>query len=241
MALQGKKIQWISLRELWVGYRHILALVLLPISGFWFFLLESLNTQPAYIMYSPLDDLIPFVRQMVIPYYGWYLFIAVTLVFMLLRAPRDFVSLCIYMYGMQMIICIVYAIFPNGQDLRPALNGLEGTDIFTKTIAALYQVDTPTNSMPSIHVTHTIACCTAWWRYTQLGRLRLPVLVFNSLFGLSIIMSTVMIKQHSIIDVVAGITLSFACYPLVYVLRPNPVETERVRLPLPVRLVSKTT
>lgn len=231
---QQRKLQWLPLSEIIKHYKHAVALVLLPLSGLWFYLLEAINTRPSYFMYSPLDDFIPFVKQMIIPYELWFLMIAVCLVYTLLRAPADFVSLCIYMYGMQMVVCLLFGLFPNGQDLRPTLHG---NDVFTAAIAAIYSVDTPTNSAPSLHCTHSIACFIALWRGNFLTKWRKPILWGMGILCVSICLSTVMIKQHSIVDVIAAITLSYICYPLVYILRRKPVEDAPTTLPPIVKLV----
>ena len=42
----------------------------------WFFTLDWTITDPAYIIHSPLDDLIPFCEWFIFPYCSWFLLLA---------------------------------------------------------------------------------------------------------------------------------------------------------------------
>ena len=57
-----------------------------------------LNTQihmPHVLVHCRLDDLIPFCKYAVIPYFAWFPWIPFTLFFLLWKAPReDFWRLC---------------------------------------------------------------------------------------------------------------------------------------------------
>ena len=82
-------------------------------------------------------------------------------------------------------------------------------------IARLYQTDSPNNILPSIHVYNSLG---AWFaiqnsRLTrERPRLRMASLVMTSL----IILSTMFIKQHSVIDVVGALLMASIIYPIAY-------------------------
>ena len=99
------------------------------------------------------------------------------------------------------------AIVPNGTDLRPAY--IYGNDIFTRTVRALWRTDTPTNVFPSIHVFNSVTLALAYHHCARLrGRKWLWVRVSADLLCVSIILSTMLLKQHSVIDVIGGIILA---------------------------------
>ena len=88
-------------------------------------------------------------------------------------------------------------------------------NIFTDMIAKLYLTDTSTNIFPSIHVYNSIAAhlgiakCEARRKYRALR--------FGSLIlSVSIILSTVLIKQHSVLDLFGAVILAIFVYLPIY-------------------------
>ena len=53
-----------------------------------FFLLEKSVQVPDLVLHCTLDDLIPFCKYAIIPYYAWFAWIPATLFFLLWRGPR---------------------------------------------------------------------------------------------------------------------------------------------------------
>lgn len=47
-------------------------------------------------------------------------------------------------------VLVIYALIPNGQDLRPSLDGLSGISV--DILRLIYAADTNTNVCPSMHV-----------------------------------------------------------------------------------------
>ena len=104
---------------------------------------------------------------------------------------------------------LVYLSVPNGLTLRPA--AVPGDDIFAEAVRALYRSDTPTNVCPSIHVFNSVTLMLAYYRSEcfDLPRRRWmrPAAM---VLCLSICASTMLLKQHSVIDVVFGTLLALA-------------------------------
>lgn len=84
-----------------------------------------LNTQihmPHILVHCRLDDLIPFCKYAVIPYFAWFPWIPFTLFFLLWKAPReDFWRLCMPLFSGMTIALACYVILPTGLNLRPLL------------------------------------------------------------------------------------------------------------------------
>ena len=82
-----------------------------------------LNTQihmPHILVHCRLDDLIPFCKYAVIPYFAWFPWIPFTLFFLLWKAPReDFWRLCMPLFSGMTIALACYVILPTGLNLRP--------------------------------------------------------------------------------------------------------------------------
>ena len=77
-----------------------------------------LNTQihmPHVLVHCRLDDLIPFCKYAVIPYFAWFPWIPFTLFFLLWKAPReDFWRLCLPLFGGMTLALACYVILPTG-------------------------------------------------------------------------------------------------------------------------------
>lgn len=172
--------------------------------------LEVNITVPEVWVHCHLDDLIPFCKYAVIPYLAWFIWIPFTLFYLLWKAPRaDFWRLCLPLFAGMTIALAVYVILPNGLDLRPYR--VYGSDIFARIVRQLYSTDTATNVCPSIHVFNSVTLMMAYYRSRIFEeRRRRWMRPASAVLCLSIIASTVLLKQHSCIDVVMGILLAMA-------------------------------
>ena len=146
----------------------------------------------------------------VIPYLAWFIWIPFTLFYLLWKAPRaDFWRLCLPLFAGMTIALAVYVILPNGLDLRPYR--VYGSDIFARIVRQLYSTDTATNVCPSIHVFNSVTLMMAYYRSRIFEEPRRRWMrPASAVLCLSIIASTVLLKQHSCIDVVMGILLAMA-------------------------------
>ena len=108
---------------------------------------------------------------------------------------------------------MISAVFPNGHHLRPTV--FERENIFTDLIRRLYMSDTPTNVLPSIHVYNSIAVMIAVSRSRLFADHRIIKCAMIAL-GVCIICSTVLIKQHSMLDVSVAFILSAVMHSVCY-------------------------
>lgn len=115
------------------------------------------------LVHCRLDDLIPFCKYAVIPYFAWFVWIPFTLFYLLWKAPReDFWRLCLPLFSGMTIALACYAVLPTALDLRPYW--VPGSDIFAQTVRFLYRTDTATNVCPSIHVFNSVTLLLAYYR-----------------------------------------------------------------------------
>ena len=184
----------------------------------WWFLIYSAFYLPAFqavekaghvhyhIIHTWLDEQIPFCRFFIIPYFLWFGFVGVGIAWFLLKCrDRDeyYKLISMLMIGMTIFI-VVSVLYPNRLDLRPA--AVEGDDIFAALCRYLYRTDTPTNVLPSIHVYNSMAICYAVNSNADLREKRW-VIAGTDILTLLIVLSTMFLKQHSVIDVSTGIVM----------------------------------
>lgn len=195
-------------------YKHgIFPLLYFPFYMLAFSYLERTVTTDFALVHMRLDDYIPFVEYFVVPYYLWFPYIAVTVITFIFLDKKDYYKLCITLgTGMTLFILISFLI-PNGHDLRPLT--FERDNIFTALIKTMYTIDTPTNLFPSIHCYNSLMAHAAIMENETLKKYK-GIQIVSFLLCISIVLSTVFIKQHSVFDVFTALGLSVIMYLLVY-------------------------
>ena len=203
---------------------------LLYLSAFNF--LETQISMPRVLLvHCRLDDLIPFCKYAILPYFAWFAWIPFTLFYLLWKAPReDFWRLCLPLFGGMTIALACYVILPTGLNLRPCY--VPGTDIFARAVRFLYSTDTPINVCPSIHVFNSVTLMLAYYRSAIFDAPRRRWMRPAAMvLCVSISLSTILLKQHSVIDVVFGLLLALALDYGATVLQRSPVQHRERRVP----------
>lgn len=185
----------------------------LPVYLAGFFLLERLVTDGYWATQLPVDDLIPFCPHFVVFYCLWYPLLVVVGLYLLAADRPGFRRYMAFLAATFFLSLLIWFLLPNGQDLRPDLT--RQTDFFSRWIAALYAIDTNTNVFPSVHVVGAIGAAWAVWDCAALRCRRWPGIAATVLAAL-ICLSTVFIKQHSLLDAVGGAVLAAAVGAAVY-------------------------
>lgn len=160
-----------------------------------------------HIIHTWLDEQVPFCRFFIVPYYLWFGFVGAAVVWFAMKCRnRDeyYKLISMLMVGMTIFI-VVSVVYPNKLDLRPA--AVEGSDVFAALVRGLYRADTPTNVLPSIHVYNSMAVCYAVNANSDLRRKKW-VIAGTDILTVSIVLATMFLKQHSVIDVSTGIVMS---------------------------------
>ena len=111
------------------------------------------------------------------------------------------------------LFLIISTIYPNGHLLRPT--EFERQNIFTVCVQFLYQADTSTNIFPSVHVFNSIVVHIAVVK-SSCFKDRPWVAGLSFVIAASICVSTVVLKQHSVVDGFGAMVMAYALYPLVY-------------------------
>jgi membrane-associated phospholipid phosphatase len=186
-----------------------------------FFYLEQRETA-IYVINFGLDKYIPFCEVFVIPYLMWFGYVAFTVLYLCTKDKEEGDKLVAFLIAGMTIFIVVSAVFPNGHHLRPRI--FERDNIFTRLIGYLYKADTPTNVLPSIHVYNSVGIMIAVMR-SKCFKNRNVLKTFMMALGVSIICSTVLIKQHSMLDVLLAFLMSAIMYAVCY--KTAPVHEKR--------------
>lgn len=196
----------------------------------WFCFLEKAVTKNYSVMHVALDDYIPFSEYFIVPYLFWFVYVTGAVLFFFFTSKPDYYRLCTFLFVGMTISLLICTFFPNGTDLRTAVD--PNKNIFTRLVAMIHASDTSTNVFPSIHAYNSLGVHFAI-RNSQILRDKRWVQVASFLSMVLICLSTVVLKQHSVIDVAGAFVLGYAMYPFVFAgefahqrraARPKPVS-----------------
>lgn len=194
-------------------YSHLVLIWYWPVYFFMFFFVERLYAVPQYhIVSCPLDELIPFHEIFVIPYLFWFVFMVWMMLYSFFYEPDVCIRYNHYFILTFSATIIFYILYPTAQELRPPR--FDRDNVFTRFLSGLYSFDTNTNVCPSLHVIGAGAAMFAGFdtkRYRSIGWRCFFVLAF-----VLISMSTVFLKQHSVVDVAAAVPVCVLGYILIY-------------------------
>lgn len=196
------------------GYQHHLLLLLYwPLYLLLFYFVERVYPVAHYhVMHCALDDLIPFHEAFLIPYLFWFVFLAGMLVYTILREPPAFTRMMHFIILTYTAAIVIYLLFPTCQELRPV--AFERDNALTRFLFYFYQFDTNTNVCPSVHVIGSLSVVFAAWD-TERFRSTMWKVIFL-MIALLICISTVFLKQHSILDVLVALPICAVGYAFVY-------------------------
>jgi len=168
-----------------------------------FFLTETLIPEEKCTpVHCWIDNLIPFVEIFVIPYVFWYGLIVFSLIYFMLYDIGSFRGLQIYFIVTQLTAMTVYIFFPSRQDLRPT--DFPRENLFVQIIRLLYALDTNTGVCPSLHVAYSLGIASAWLKKKDISTIGKTFFVGAAIL---ICLSTMFIKQHSVLDFFAAIPI----------------------------------
>lgn len=182
----------------------------------WFFYINQISADSFHAIESVLDSYIPFNEWFIIPYYLWFPYIPLTIAYFFFTSREEYYRVCMFLFIGMTVCLIVYSVYPNGIYFRPDLDQLGRDNFMIEMTRFIYQIDPGTNVCPSIHCFNSIGVAIAIVRCKRLNKKKWLVtgtIVLSTL----ICMSTVFVKQHSIIDFYYAVGLAFIMYVIAYV------------------------
>lgn len=194
-------------------YKHawvfLYAFIYMP----WFCYLEKHVTKNYHVIHSAIDDKIPFVEYFIVPYLLWFVFIAVVFLYFFFTDVDGFYKMAKLTFAGMTIFLIISTLMPNGLNLRPLY--FERDNIFVTLVKMVYRADTPTNVFPSLHVFNSLGACIAIYHSDALRKHK-AVCLGSYILAALIVLATVFLKQHSVLDVIAAFLLAYVLHQLVY-------------------------
>jgi len=181
-------------------------LLLAPLNSF--YLILNTPERGAYNLTTTFDNAIPFVKEFIVPYVAWYGFIFFVMAYLCFKDRRTYyITLTCYALGLASSFITFY--FFQTTVPRPEVMG---SDVFSKMVLRIYGADQPYNCFPSIHVLTSFLMVKAVSASTFRSTANLLAVWFSAVM---IIVSTLLVKQHVILDAVSGIIYADLIFRLV--------------------------
>ena len=180
--------------------------ILVAFQSFLYFFSKITPFKP-HLMGSAFDSKIPFVPFFIYLYISWYLLLFLIPYIFYKKDKNKFYKFITCSFICAVISSLIYIFYPTTM-LR---TNIETTGITSFIINFIYIVDTPViNCLPSMH-------CVLCFLFMlcipkNLKLMNKIIIIFISLM---VILSTLFIKQHVIIDIISAFIISFSTYIII--------------------------
>ncbi len=218
-----------KLKKAFRSYGHLLLPVLYaPFYIITFIWLENRPVDHIHIIEMEIDKYIPFCEYFIIPYYMWFGYIALTVIaFAFLADRKEYYRLCLMLGAGMTIFLFISYIWPNGLHLRPAV--LPRDNFCTDLVRFLQRSDTSTNVFPSIHCYNSMVVNAAIWKNERFSRKK-SIKWGSLILCILVLMSTLFLKQHSMMDLLAALFMFVAFYIPLYVVPQLQVKKQNKKI-----------
>lgn len=156
------------------------------------------STKSSFLL--PIDEAIPLVPEAIFAYMSFHLFCFSPVFFKSISLLR-YMETVLAMLGAFGFMFLCYLVIPSAYP-RPLITDCDCLSHIL--LARYYAADPPNNTFPSSHVAATTIIL-----LEIVPKLRKFSWIFG-IWGASIILSTLLVKQHYVVDVITGLTLGLA-------------------------------
>lgn len=195
-------------------FSHIKLLLFWPVFGLAFLALERFRPHAAYhVMHCALDDAIPFSEWALIPYLLWFVYLIGALAYTFFQDVPAFRRMMRFVIVTYTAATVIYFIYPTQQLLRPEAFAHDNA-LTRRSRGFIPLTQTRTSARRSTSLGSAAALFAlrdgprlrkrAWWQAASV------------LLALCISLSTVFMKQHSILDVLCALPVCALGWRLCY-------------------------
>lgn len=168
-----------------------------------YFAAQHLNSE-FHLVHIPFDDLIPFIPAFIIPYWSWFIYFPLLLFVAVAAEKEKALGNALFFFGGLLTAILILFLYPTMVDLRPEIIG---DGFFGFLCRVTYAADAPVNAFPSIHCYDALMLHLLVFRGGKLGKNK-PLHIASAVICAAICLSTVFVKQHSVVDIFGGCLLA---------------------------------
>lgn len=201
------------MKKLLKKYKHAWVFVYFIFYLPWYFGLQYRGDIGFTDVYTQIDAMTPFLSIFIYPYVYWFLFVAATIAYLFFKHPDEFYKCTAFLFIGMTVCLIIFTVYPTSYDHRPDV--ITGNALTRFLVNFIYTSDKCQNVFPSIHVYNSIGCAIAIIKCRDFkDNMWMKIVAYVS--AISITLSTMFMKQHSILDAVSASILAIILYHLVY-------------------------
>ncbi len=165
-------------------------------------------------VFGNLDNMIPFVPEMAIFYvYLFYSMVVITMLYFAFVESDKGPALGWSLVLIGLISIAIYIVFPvstywwRQELLADKIKG----NFWADTMYGYYEADSSFNCLPSLHAAVSTIIFFTWYQYYKLkpSKAKMGITIATFVIAVGVILSTLFVKQHYIIDEFAGIILAY--------------------------------
>ena len=187
-----------------------------------FYLLSKIIQGEANLLNNFIDDKIPFIIYFIIPYCIWYLMLFLVPYLLYLKDKNNFIRYTLSFIFLVIISNIIFIAYPTTV-IRPEVSNDTILGLLTNFI---YDMDTPAlNCLPSLHCGISMLWILCTFNNSKLKKYEYLII---SIISIIIMLSTLFIKQHVIIDLLLGNIISTIIYIIVIKIKKVNLKTKKL-------------
>lgn len=189
------------MRQFFRTHPRVLCAALLALLGALYFITQYIPLT-YHTVHVPLDDVIPFVPAFIFAYILWYFYVPGLMLYASFREREVFLRQMAVLFSGTALGIVTFLLFPTQIDFRPDAAG-EGLALALCRL--IYANDRPVNVLPSLHCFEALAVYLPLLQRRRGHRLLCAVC---GVLAVLICLSTVFVRQHSVVDLAAGCLLA---------------------------------
>lgn len=178
---------------------YLLLLLVFPLLASLYSFLNN-RSHKAFDISISVDQVIPFLSIFILPYILWYGYIFIYLLYFWYKDTKVYLKTVLLIAVGELICFIIYFFFQTTVP-RPTILG---DSLLNQLVQWIYENDRPYNCFPSIHVLTTFAIMLA---SLHIKNKHVFTTLAIHILGTLIIISTLFVKQHVILDMVGSMFL----------------------------------
>lgn len=162
-----------------------------------------------HLISIPLDNKIPFIKDFIYIYMIWYPFLIVSYYIVWKNNKEKYAKLVLVTITSLLILYMFFILYPTKVD-RPVVDSFN--DLTTFITYVTFKADTPVNCFPS---GHCLLCFILMFSTFKDQKLPKIFKIIANVLSILIIASTMLVKQHVILDAVGSLILAISTYYLI--------------------------
>jgi membrane-associated phospholipid phosphatase len=190
-------------KQIGPSLKHLSFALLVPIFHI-FYLIQNGFRNNRLILSTKIDNFFPFNSLFIIPYELWFLFVAAGLILFAIVDRKYYYQLLSSLLAGAAISYLLFYFYPT-EIIRPLIHG---NTLFDSMVKGYYNYDRPYNCFPSIHVLYTVIITLFVCKFFKNYYLRVTMIISCMVISVS----TLYVKQHYFIDVIAGALIAIILY-----------------------------